>query len=198
MSDLNISQRELKRLAKQHLDELDDEILASDKRLTIYLVARSKGASDRAARMYALQSPPADRTSDQWWKGNRHFSQTMGEKYADDVKLLLAKRGVQMGPYDDYDPGSAKFKGDPDAVIRGHQSPREQLIRAQRLLARHQAAQEGRPQVALAESIIQDKFRELARENPEIVKSSAKDKAKIRRQIIKKHAYRPERAGIVT
>jgi hypothetical protein len=194
--NLDITPKQLKQLVNQFLAELDSELLASVERMTIYLVARHKGGSQRAARMYALRTPPADRTSDQWWKGNEHFSKTMGEKYAEEVKALLAKRGVTMGPWDDYNPGSAKFKGDPDAVIAGHQGPRERLMRAQRLLAQRQQAIEDRPDVALAEDIIQDKFRAIAQENPEVLKASAKEKAKIRRQIIKKHAYRPERAGV--
>ena len=194
--NLDVTPKQLKQLAQQFIDELDDQLLATDERLAIYLVSRSKGSSQRAARMYALRTPPADRTSDQWWKGNEHFSKTMGDKYADEVKALLAERGVTMGPWDDYDPGSAKFKGDPDAVIKGHQGPRERLMRAQRLLAKHQQAIEDRPDVALAEDIIQEKFRAIAQEHPEVLTASAKEKAKIRRQIIKKHAYRPERAGV--
>jgi len=196
MTNLGVSQAELKRLARPFIAELDDEILETQRRLHIYLVARGNGSPPRAARMYALQRPPADRTSHQWWKGTQHFSQRMGEKYADEVKALLAKRGVQMGPWDDYDPGSAKFKGDPDAAILGHQGPRDRLLRAQRLLAERNAAIENRPEVALAEDLIQDRFDAIAAENPEVLKASAKENRKIRRQIIKKHAYRPERAGV--
>jgi hypothetical protein len=194
--NLDIDPDKLKLHAAKFIEELDDELLSDTERLTIYLVARDRGGTERAARMYAMRQPPADRTSDQWWKGNEHFSKRMGDKYAEEVKAILARQGVHMGPWDDYDPGSAKFKGDADAVIKGHQGPRERLMRAQRLLAQRQAAIESRPDKVLAEDIVRDKFEQIAREHPEVTKASAKEKAEIRRGIIKKHGYHPERAGV--
>lgn len=168
--------------------DLTDELLETAERVEIYLVARSRGSTHRGAEMYALRKPPGERTSDQWWAHNRHFSQIMGEQYAEEVRTLLARRGVQMGPWDDYDPGMAKFKGDPDAVISGHAGPRERIMRAQRLLADHYRRQDEAPPVRMAESLIKRKMRAIEKEHPEVKRAPARERAAIREKIIETHS----------
>ena len=172
-------------------DEAPEAVLDTWKAFEIYAMAREGGATPRAAEMYAMQSPPGANTDDNWWRGNQHFSKRMGEEYAQRLRTKMALQGVEMSPWDDYDPGSAKYFGDPDALISGHGSPRERLARAQRLMLMDKARKEAAPRIDLAEDIIKQKFYDRAKENPELLKAPRSEKLKIRKEIIEKHAYKP-------
>ena len=171
-------------------DECVGQIMASRQRLVIYLMSRQAGTSPRMALMFACQQAPEGRTSDQWWASNKPFWQEYDAKLTKKVADNCAKAGRQLGRNDDYIPWLAKFPGDPDAVISGHGSPREQIKRAHAKLLEHQEQQASRPAVPLREDYIQEKFDGLCEEHPELRRAPPKEKRKIRNQIIRKHAFR--------
>lgn len=84
---------------------------------TLYVRMRREGSDDRFAAMLALQQPPRGETSDSFWAGRKHFSRVYGEEYANKIKGMLAKRGVNLKPGDEYMPELARFRGDPEAVV---------------------------------------------------------------------------------
>lgn len=173
-------------------EELTYEILVSRRRTEIYLASRMQGTSPRMALMFACQQSPELRTDDQWHARNKPFWQEYDAKVTKKVTENCAKNGRPLGRNDDYIPWLAKFPGDPDAVISGHGSPREQIKRAHAKLLEHQERQASRPAVPLREDYIQEKFDNLCEEHPELRRAPPKEKRKIRNQIIRKHAFRGE------
>lgn len=173
-------------------DELTYQILCSRRRTEIYFASRSQGTSPRMALMFACQQAPECRTDDQWWAGNKPYWKEYDEKLATRLRDKLAKKGVHLGPNDDYIPWLAKGDADPDAVISGHGSPREQIKAAHAKLLAHQEAKARQPAVPLREDYIREKFDDLCEEHPELRRAPPKEKRKIRNQIIRKHAFRGE------
>jgi len=173
-------------------DELTYQILVSRRRTEIYLASRLRGTSPKMALMFACQQAPECRTDDQWWGKNTPFWQEYDAKLTAKVSENCAKHGRPLGRNDDYIPWLAKFPGDPDAVISGHGSPREQIKRAHAKLLEHQEQQARKPAVPLREDYIQEKFDNLCEEHPELRRAPPKEKRKIRNQIIRKHAFRGE------
>jgi hypothetical protein len=173
-------------------DELTHQILCSRRRTEIYLASRSQGTSPRMALMFACQSHPELRTGKQWFAHNKPFWKEYDAKVTKKVTENCAKNGRPLGRNDDYIPWLAKFPGDPDAVISGHGSPREQIKAAHAKLLAHQEAKSRQPAVPLREDYIQEKFDALYEEHPELRRAPPKEKRKIRNQIIRKHAFRGE------
>jgi hypothetical protein len=173
-------------------DELTWQILGSRRRTEIYLASRIQGTSPRMAMMFACQQAPECRTDSQWMAGNNPFWQEYDAKVTKTVAENCAKNGRPLGRNDDYIPWLAKFPGDPDAVISGHGSPREQIKQAHQKLLEHQERQARKPAVPLREEYIQEKFDDLCGEHPELRRAPPKEKRKIRNQIIRKHAFRGE------
>jgi hypothetical protein len=172
--------------------ELTGLLMLSKQRATIYLMARDAGTCPKMALMFACQQAPECRTDDQWWGSNKPFWQEYDAKVTKKVTENCAKNGRPLGRNDDYIPWLAKFPGDPDAVISGHGSPREQIKAAHAKLLAHQEAKARQPAVPLREDYVQEKFDELYEEHPELRRAPPKEKRKIRNQIIRKHAFRGE------
>ena len=185
-----IDAKEFDRLIDLFGHELTGTLMLSEQRATIYLLSRKQGTAPRMALMFACQQAPEGRTSDQWWASNKPFWQEYDAKLTKKVADSCAKAGRPLGRNDDYIPWLAKFPGDPDAVISGHGSPREQIKRAHAKLLEHQEQQASRPAVPLREDYIQEKFDGLCEEHPELRRAPPKEKRKIRNQIIRKHAFR--------
>lgn len=161
---------------------------------SIYDAAIANGCSPKFAEALACRRIAAGlSTDDQWWRGNQHFSQIMGEKYANDVRRRLAAQGVRMGSRDDYVPQLARYRGDPNALISGH-GARSQLRKAAARMSDWQRRQDERPAVALAEDIIQEKIDAIAAEHPEVKRWGRKAKQKLRQEIVSKHAMNPSLA----
>ena len=144
------------------------------------------------ALMFACQQSPELRTDDQWHARNTPFWKEYDAKLTAKVSENCAKHGRPLGRNDDYIPWLAKFPGDPDVVISGHGSPREQIKRAHAKLLEHQERKANQPAVPLREDYIQEKFNDLCEEHPELRRAPPKEKRKIRNQIIRKHAFRGE------
>lgn len=86
-------------------------------RLALYVSSRRKGNTHKFATAMALQKIWGTKTTDTFWAGRKPFYEVYGESYADDVRKKLAKRGVSLGPQQEYFPELARFRGDPEAVI---------------------------------------------------------------------------------
>ena len=188
----NLDAKEFDRLIDLFGHELTGPLMLSKQRATIYLMARDNGTSPRMALMFACQQAPEARGDDQWWAHNKPFWQEYDAKVTKKVTENCAKNGRPLGRNDDYIPWLAKFPGDPDAVISGHGSPREQIKRAHAKLLEHQERQASRPAIPLREDYIQEKFDNLCEEHPELRRAPPKEKRMIRNQIIRKHAFRGE------
>jgi len=194
---ITIPEKRFDALLSRFGHELTHPVMVTKQRATIYLLARENGTSPRMALMLAVQQAPEERTADQWHRGNKHFSKELGEKHADRIRKLVARHGVTMGPHDDYLPWMAKYPGDPDAVVSGHQGPREQIQRAAAKLADHERRKAEQPRVALREDLVQEELEKVYEAHPDMRRASQKEKQRLRREIIQKHAFRPEEAGAV-
>ena len=85
--------------------------------LALYVIARRTLATHKFAMILALQKPPGIETSDTFWAGRKRFDQVYGEEYANRIRLNLSKKGITLGPTDEYMPELARYQGDPQAVV---------------------------------------------------------------------------------
>src|SRR3990167_2201963 len=58
-----------------------------------YVFLRRRGQDHKTAEMYATQRCARGMTDDVFWGGRKHFSEVYGERYAGEVKSLLATQG---------------------------------------------------------------------------------------------------------
>jgi hypothetical protein len=170
---------------------------------TLYVRCRRQGSDDRWAAMCALQTPPLGATNDTFWGGRKHFSEVYGEAYANHVKKLLKKQGVNLLPGQEYMPELARFRGDPEAVVPfGNGRSYMKTLCEKRGWAIEGAVnvEHRGPEldpladencVPLAEEIIRSKARQEIAENPDLKRIS---KREMRERVLEK--YGPSKTKI--
>lgn len=161
---------------------------------SLYVRMRREGSDDRWAAMLALRQFPGVETTDTFWAGRKHFSEVYGEEYANGVRTLLAKRGVNLKAGDEYCPELARFKGDPQAVLP-FDGARDRIRKvAERLgtgcegavsvKARGPDVDPDSKTVPLAEDLIRANARRMIAKNPDLQRLSRRE---LRQAVLAKH-----------
>lgn len=161
---------------------------------TLYVRMRREGQDDRWAAMLALQQFPGIQTTDTFWAGNKPWHEVYGEKYANEVKAILARRGVNLRPGDTYYPQLAKSKGDPEAVIPfdGARSYIRKLCEkrgwacegAVNLEARQPDSDPHEQAVPLAEDLVRSNAKRMVEKNPDLARLSRRE---LRQRVLAQH-----------
>ncbi len=154
----------------------------------IYDAAIKNGCTPRMAEMLAARKGPGLNTDTSWWAGNTHFSEEHGDEYAERTRKLVERHGGHMGPHDDYIPWLARFPGDPNAVISGMDA-KSGIARAAETHQAEIVRRKTKPAPPLAPDLVEEKVSQVA---PDHDKLPAKEKQKLKQEIIEKHAYKPE------
>ena len=150
------------------------------------------GMSPLFAEMLATQKPPGMTGTDQAFHANRG---TLADQFAGDpiglsIVTKAAKRaGYRPMPSDVYVPGLATFAGDPAAFIK-HDNARGQV---KKVCEKNGWAANGakppprepKPAVRLAESLVQEKMRDIMKSDPGRVLREGKQQ--LREAIIERH-----------
>lgn len=171
----------------------------------LYLRLRREGQSHRFAEMIAFQAGPSLRTDVSLFKGVGTVGTQFNEDHPRGKKLLdfyvgqAKKHGHTPQITDMYQPGLARFPGDPEAWVpasggRGY---------IKRLCEKRGWGCEGMVDVkarepdgdpwavkkSLAEDIVTDKMSQAIEKNPNLAKG---DRRELRRQVLRRYGARPD------
>lgn len=117
-------------------------------------------------------------TDSQYYRNQGPLLNQFRNRHDMNIRLKAArKRGFRPGINDVYEPGLAKFPGDPEAFISGGRSQLKQRIADMKHVPET-------PPVPLAEKVIRDKAREMIKQNPDLAHVP---KGELREKIIQKH-----------
>ena len=179
---------------------LDDEsAIASDgsTRLALYMRLRREGKDHRLADMLASQRPPGGFTDDTFFSGIPRLAEQIGDdKQVERYVNAARKHGYNPSPNDMYQPGLARFPGDPEAFLnrsRGRSYIRD-LCRQRGWGCNGAVNVESREPdsdpyakencVPLGNDIVNSFARDMVKKNPDLKR---KNRAELRQMILDKH-----------
>lgn len=163
-----------------------------------YRQCLKNGCSPKFAEMLAMRSAPRSMTDDVFLAGRGTLDSQIKDKRALGKIVENAKKaGYTPSANDYYDPGVARFAGDPEAFF-SHGSGRGKL---KRVLERRGVESDGsvnavvtkrreplsdpkKPLHKLHPRMVQRHLRRMIRENPDLAR---KNKAELKHEIIQKH-----------
>lgn len=167
-----------------------------------YRKCLKNGCSPKFAEMLALRTAPRGMTDDVFLAGRGTLnSQIRDKKSLGKVVHAARKAGYNPKPTDYYDPGVARFPGDPEAFFN-HGSGRGKLkgvlerrgvesdgsVNAVSTKRREPLSDPKKPVHRLHPRLVQRHLRRMIRQNPDLAR---KDKAEIKHEIIQKHGSPP-------
>lgn len=181
------------------MDILRDENAMSSfgvTKLANYVQIRRTGETHRWALMLASQSGPALNTDSMFFQGMPRLYEQFGSQRAlDHVLKAAAKHGFKPNPTDIYQPGLARFKGDPEAFVpatggRGYikklcETRGWAVEGAVKVAARQPESDPLAPEkcVPLADDLVRARMRTAIAKNPEL----GRKPKELRAAIIAKH-----------
>mgnify|MGYP001610868419 CR=1 FL=1 len=181
----------------------DDLTLASDgsTRLAFYMRLRYEGKDHRMADMLASQRPPGCVTDDTFFGGIPRLAEQIGDdKQLQKYVNAARKHGYNPSPNDMYQPGLARFPGDPEAFInrsRGRSYIKKLCERrgwgcagAVNVEARQPDHDPHDPKHCepLANDIINNFAKDMVKTNPDLKRKS---RAEIRQMVLERHGPTP-------
>lgn len=175
-----------------------DVVAAGKLAVAHYKECLKNGCTPKFAEMLAMRSAPRGMTDDVFLAGRGTLDKQIKDKRSlEKVVSNARKAGYNPNANDYYDPGVARFTGDPEAFFT-HGSGRGKL---KRVFERRGVESDGsvnavtvkrrEPLTApkkhvhkLHPRLVQRHLRQMIRENPDLAR---KDKAELKHEIIKKH-----------
>mgnify|MGYP001564358568 CR=1 FL=1 len=151
--------------------------------------------------MLALNAPPGVKTERTFWAGRKHFSEVFGTEYADNIRLQLGKKGINLKAGDEYMPelvrpemGFGPHNPDPEAVVPFSEgrSYIKKLCEKRgwachgTVETKHRMPDDHDPhnKVAMAPDLVRRHACAMVRKNPELRKLT---KGELRNMVIAKH-----------
>lgn len=166
-------------------------------RLALYVSIRRKGEDHKWAVMLASQQGPALNTDATFFEGMpRLYEQIGSQRRLNKMLAVAAKHGFKPNPTDVYQPGLARFQGDPEAFVpatggrsyirklcekRGWACEGAVKVKAAEPLSDPLAPENCKP---LGEDIIRDRAAEMVRKNPDLKRKSRRE---LREAVLEKH-----------
>jgi hypothetical protein len=168
--------------------------------------------SDMWATMLCLQSPPGLQTTDTFWSGRKTWVEHFGEDYANNIKANFARKGINVGPNQEYmpelvRPGFGPHNPDPEALVPfgGARSYIKKLCESRGWGAEGAINVKARqPEsdpladencVPMGEDLVRTKGRLMMQDNPEVFKG--KNRREAREMILAKHGPSKTKGRIV-
>lgn len=163
-----------------------------------YKKCLKKGCSESLAAMFALRQAPRGMTDDVFLAGRGTLDNQIRDKRALEKVVSEAKRrGYKPKPTDYYDPGVARFPGDPEAFFN-HGSGRGKLkrvferrgvesdgtVNAVSTKRREPLVDPKKPVHKLHPRLVKRHLKEAIKANPDLKR---KDQAELRHEIVQKH-----------
>jgi hypothetical protein len=158
-----------------------------------YLTLLRNGNSPQFAEMLALRQAPASKTDREFLAGRGMLADQIGCPHQlNDIVGAAQAHGYTPGANDVYDPGLARFMGDPEAFIppqdaRGHV---KRVCEARGWAAhgmvevKHRQPEKEPENCRLAPDLIEERMRHMIADNPDLAR---KDKAELAAEIVEKH-----------
>lgn len=94
----------------------EPDILANKQWLAEYVAMRENGQPHGFAAMLVTQSPPACRTDNTFFENRGTLDQQLGRE-VNHYTEIAEQNGYRPGARDVYEPGLARFQGDPEAFV---------------------------------------------------------------------------------
>lgn len=83
----------------------------------LYVRIRREGNDDKLAAMLALRQAPRIMTDNVFFEGMKRLGDTYDDGYLKSITTAAIKHGYRPNPNDVYQPGLARFRGDPEAFV---------------------------------------------------------------------------------
>ena len=157
----------------------------------IYVRVRREGEergqnADRWATMLCLNAPPGLKTTDSFWAGRKPWHEVFDPRYCAGVKKELAKRGINIGPNQEYMPELARFRGDPEAVVpfEGARSYMKKLCERRgwamegAVTVEHREPESDPYDAPIADDLVRQKARQMVKLKPDTFKGLNRKEAK--------------------
>lgn len=171
-------------------------ILGNPAWLAEYVAMRERGEPHGFAAMLVMQQPPACQTDATFFEGRGTLSDQLG-KAVNHYTHIAEQHGYRPGARDVYEPGLARFQGDPEAFIpavggKGHVKRvlEKRGYRVKRSdSASHglgvEAIQQPPPKAKrMGNDLIRDNAQKMIQQDPSLAKLSKRD---LKEAVIEKH-----------
>lgn len=174
----------------------EPDILANKHLLAEYALLREAGEPHGFAAMLVLQSPPACQTDNIYFE-NRGTLDDQLKHQARIFAKISEQNGYRPNVRDVYEPGLARFQGDPEAFVpatggkahvkkvlekRGYRVRRGDC--ATHGLAVEAIEEPSKPTTPLADDLVRENTVKMLRKNPELARLP---KSELREAVIEKH-----------
>lgn len=166
-------------------------------RLAFYVRLRREGKDHRWAEMFASQRAPGAVTDDTFFAGIPRLAEQIGsDKQVDRYVKAARKHGYNPSPNDVYQPGLARFPGDPEAFVsrtKGRGYIKELCQRRGWGCSGSVNVQAAEPTsdpyskantIPMGKDLVAQYSRELIKQNPDL---KTKSRAELRRMVLAKH-----------
>jgi hypothetical protein len=190
-------------LAEEFPDAHTDVLAAceyGDGQITIgalYVRIRREGNGDRFAAMLALQQAPRIMTDSVFFEGQKRLGDTFDEQYLKKITQAAIRNGYRPNPTDMYQPGLARFRGDPEAFVpaSGGRGYIKRLCEKRGWACEGAVSAEHRQPdrdpmescVPMAESLIRENAQRMVQANPDLKRLN---KRELRERVLQQHGPR--------